>query len=62
MQNNKNLEVEYIIDSINKQETIEHSPGYILNINDKVRLIEKNKTLLTKLEIMLHHFISLFQI
>jgi hypothetical protein len=48
MQNNKNLEVEYIIDSINKQKTIEHSTGDKLNINDKVRLIEKNKTLLKK--------------
>jgi hypothetical protein len=62
MQNNKNLEVEYIIDSINKQDSFEHSTGYILNINNKVRLIEKNKILLKKLDIMLDHFISLFQI
>jgi hypothetical protein len=49
MQNNKNREVEYLIESINKQDSIEHStPSYQLNINDKVRLIEKNKTLLKK--------------
>jgi hypothetical protein len=49
MQNNKNLKVEYIIESISKQDSIEHStPGYQLNINDKVRLIEKNKTFLKK--------------
>jgi hypothetical protein len=48
MRNNKNLEVEYIIESISKQDSIEHSPAYKLNINNKVRLIEKNKTLLKK--------------
>jgi hypothetical protein len=48
MQNNKNLEIDYIIVSISKWDSIEHSLGYILNINDKVRLIEKNKILLKK--------------
>jgi hypothetical protein len=49
MQNNKNLEVEYIIELISKQDYIENlTPGYKLNLNDKVRLIEKNKTLLKK--------------
>jgi hypothetical protein len=43
MQNNKNLEVEYIIESISKQDFIENSPAYKLNINDKVGLIKKIK-------------------
>jgi hypothetical protein len=45
MQNNKGLEVEYIIESINKQNKIEIQPGYKLSINDNVRLIEKKKEL-----------------
>jgi hypothetical protein len=37
MQNNKDLEVYYIIENINKQNKIEIHPGYKLSINDKVR-------------------------
>jgi alpha-N-acetylglucosamine transferase len=45
-QSNKDLEVQYIIDSINKQNQIESiTPNYKLNFNDKVRLIEPKKTL-----------------
>jgi hypothetical protein len=45
MQNNKDLEVQYIIESINEQNKIETQPGYKISINDKVRLIEKKKEL-----------------
>jgi hypothetical protein len=63
MQNNKNLEVEYRIESISKQDYIENlTPGYKLYINDKVRVIEKIKLYSKKLDIMLHHFTSILQI
>jgi hypothetical protein len=46
MQENKDLEVEYIVDSINKQNKIESiTRNYKLIINDKIRLIEPTKTL-----------------
>jgi hypothetical protein len=44
MQNNKNLEGQYIFDSIQRQIKIENiAPSYKLNINDKVRFIEIEK-------------------
>jgi alpha-N-acetylglucosamine transferase len=46
IQYNKDLKVQYIIDSINKQNIIESTaPDCKLNFNDKVRLIEPNKTM-----------------
>jgi hypothetical protein len=46
MQSNKNLEVQYIIESLNKQNKIETStPNGKLNVNDKARLIEPKKAL-----------------
>jgi hypothetical protein len=43
---NKYLEVQYIIESINKQIKIETiTPNYKLNVNDKVRLMKPKKTL-----------------
>jgi uncharacterized protein YlxW (UPF0749 family) len=46
MHDNKDLEVQYIIDSINKQNKIEAStPDYKLTVDDKDRNIEPKKTL-----------------
>jgi hypothetical protein len=60
MQNNKDLEVQYIIESINKQNKIETEPEYKLSINDKGRLIEKKKELKkTKYNVTPYYFIIL---
>jgi hypothetical protein len=46
MQDDQDLEVQYIIDSINKQNKIESRiHNYKLNVNDKVRLVETKKAL-----------------
>jgi hypothetical protein len=46
MEDSKDLEVQFIIELTNEQNKIETTtPNYILNVNDKVRLIEPNKTL-----------------
>jgi hypothetical protein len=36
MQNNKTLEVEYIVNKLSEQANIENQPGYRLNVGDKV--------------------------
>ncbi|GMO21821.1 MAG: hypothetical protein Ta2E_12530 [Mycoplasmoidaceae bacterium] len=43
MQNKKNFEVEYITETIAKQNEIENLPGYKLYNNDYVRLIDNKK-------------------
>jgi hypothetical protein len=44
MQGNKDIEVQYIVESINKQKKIETiTPDYKLNIKNKGRLIEPKK-------------------
>jgi CRISPR/Cas system-associated protein Cas5 (RAMP superfamily) len=46
VQDNKRFEVQYIVDSINKQNKIENTThDYKLHINDQVTLIELKKTL-----------------
>jgi hypothetical protein len=46
MEGSKDMEVQFIVESTNKQNKIETTtPNYILNVNDKVGLIEPNKTL-----------------
>jgi hypothetical protein len=58
MQNNKDFEVQYIIENINKQNKIEKQPGYKISINDKVRLIEKKKELKkTRYNVIPYYFI-----
>jgi hypothetical protein len=45
MQNDKTLEVNYIIDKLKEQANIENQTGYKLDVGDKVRLIESKHTL-----------------
>jgi hypothetical protein len=45
MQNDKELEVNYIITKLSEQANVENKPGYKLNVNDKVRLIESKHTM-----------------
>ena len=45
MQNDKVLEVNYIIEKLYEQANIENQPGYTVNIGDKVRLIENKHTM-----------------
>jgi hypothetical protein len=46
MQYNKDRKVQYIIDSMNKQNIIENiASDYKLNFNDKVRLMEPKKAM-----------------
>jgi hypothetical protein len=45
MQNDKTLEVNYIIDKLKEQADIENQLGYKLAIGDKVRLIESKHTM-----------------
>jgi hypothetical protein len=44
-QNNKELEVDYIIDKLKEQANVENQSGYKLEIGDKVRLIESKHTM-----------------
>jgi hypothetical protein len=39
MQNDKTLEVNYIIDKLKEQDNVENQSGYKLDVGDKVRLI-----------------------
>jgi hypothetical protein len=45
LQNDKQLEVNYIITKLSEQANVENKPGYKLAVNDKVRLIENNYTM-----------------
>jgi hypothetical protein len=46
MEDSKDLEVQFMIESTNKQNKIETTtPNYKLNVNNKVKLIEPNKAL-----------------
>jgi hypothetical protein len=45
MQNDKTLEVNYIIDKLKEQANIENQTGYKLEVGDKVRLIESKHTM-----------------
>jgi hypothetical protein len=40
MQNDKELEIEYIINKLSEQTTIENKPRYKVDVGDKVSLIE----------------------
>jgi hypothetical protein len=45
MQKDKQLEVNYIITKLSEQANVENTPGYKLDIGDKVRLIESQHTM-----------------
>jgi hypothetical protein len=45
MQNDKQLEVNYIITQLSEQANVENTSGYKLDIGDKVRLIESTHTM-----------------
>jgi hypothetical protein len=45
MQNVKQLEIEYIINKLSEQANVENKPGYKVDIDDKVRLIENKHTM-----------------
>jgi hypothetical protein len=45
MQNDKQLEIEYIINKLFEQANVENKPRYKVDIRDKVRLIENKHTM-----------------
>jgi hypothetical protein len=45
MQNDKQLEVNYIIDKLSEQANVENQPEYKVEVGDKVRLIESKHTM-----------------
>jgi hypothetical protein len=58
MQNNKALEINYIIEKLSEQANIENKSGYKIDIRDKVRLIETKHTMKkTRDNVTLFYFI-----
>jgi hypothetical protein len=45
IQNDKQLEIEYIIHKLSEQANVENKPGYKVDVGDKVRLIENKHTM-----------------
>jgi hypothetical protein len=57
MQNDKQLEVNYIITKLSQQANVENKPGYKLDIGNKVRLIEsKHKMKKTRYNVTPYYF------
>jgi hypothetical protein len=45
MQNDKQFEIEYIINKLSEQANVENKPGYKVDVGYKVRLIESKHTM-----------------